>query len=419
MSTGSNVRVETGPKARGLNLVLLCVAGFALLALASYGFVVYDLLRAVLDTDLAYTLVDRDFANYWVAGQLVLAGEHLDLFKHDVYFAHLQGLFGSDYQIRSWSYPPHFLLMLWPLGYTTYKTGFVAFLALTLLLFGLAVAVFKRELAPRADTRVLLLAVLGYVLMMLAAAQNGFLTAALLLLGLAWMKQRPVLAGIAFACLTIKPQLGLLIPVLLLFDRNWRALLSASVATAVLVGGSVLAFGVDSWTAYLTETLAYQRAVMTDWSGIFLRMMPTVFGSVRTLGFSPALAAQLQAPVTIAAALAVLWLLYREREPLRRAFAVTCGTFLLTPYAFNYDMGALCVVAALLAGAEPAAAGRLRLLPIALVAAIAAAVTNLGRANLPLTPLILAAGLGALVMAARRTNALPAREMPASEPTRS
>lgn len=158
---------------------------------------------------------------------------------------------------------------------------------------------------------------------------------------------------------------------------------------------------------------------MTDWYGIFLRMMPTVFGSVRTLGFLPAFAAQVQAPVTIAAAATVLWLLYREPEPLRRAFAVTCGTFLVTPYAFNYDMGALCVTAALLAGADPVAAGRLRLLPIALVAASAAAVMNLGRANLPLTPLILAAGLGALVVAARRVSVLPAREMPVSEPTRS
>lgn len=240
MSTGSEVRVQTEPKARVLNFVLLCVGGFALLALGSYGFVVYDLVRAVFDTDLAYSLVDSDFANYWLAGRLVLGGEHLDLFSHDVYFAHLQELFGADYQIRSWSYPPHSLLLFWPLGFTSYKTGFVAFLALTFLLFAVAVAVFKRELAPRADIRVLLLAVFGYVLMMLAAAQNGFLTAAFLLLGLAWLKQRPVLAGLAFACLTIKPQLGLLIPVLLLFDRNWRALLSATAATMALVGVSVL-----------------------------------------------------------------------------------------------------------------------------------------------------------------------------------
>ena len=91
--------------------------------------------------------------------------------------------------------------------------------------------------------------------------------------------------------------------------------------------------------------------------------------------------------------------------PLRRAFVVTCGTFLITPYAFNYDMGALCVCGAVLAGREQSKnSDQLAVLPIALVAAIAGAVTNLGRVNLPLTPLVLAAGLAAVAAAARRPS---------------
>jgi hypothetical protein len=143
---------------------------------------------------------------------------------------------------------------------------------------------------------------------------------------------------------------------------------------------------------------------MVDWYGIFLRMMPTVFGSMRTLGFSPGIAAQAQWPVTLLTLVAVFWLLRRERDALRRAFTVTCATFLVTPYAFNYDMGALCVCAALLAGQDQAAApGRrpLAVLSIALVAAIPAAVTNLGRMGFPCTPLVLAAGMGALLVALR------------------
>jgi hypothetical protein len=405
-------------RSSSLSAVLLCVGGFALLALGSYGFVIYDLGRALLDQDLLYTLVDRDFANYWMAGRMVLSGEYLDLFTHDLYFARLQEAFGAGYQIRSWSYPPHYLLMLWPLGFTSYKTGLVAFLGLTLALFVFAVVIFKRQLAPRADSRVLILALFGYVLMMLVAAQNGFLTGAALLLGLAWMRPRPVLAGLAFACLTIKPQLGLLIPVLLVFDRNWPALIWSAIFTAVLVALSVALFGIDSWVAYLTDTLGYQRTVMTDWYGIFLRMMPTVFGSVRSLGFSPTVAAQAQLPVTLAATGAVLWLLYRERDALQRAFVVTCGTFLITPYAFNYDMGALSACAALLAGTGRAGS-RVATVTLAVVAAICAAVTNLGRANLPCTPLVLAAGLLAVAALSRRVSVPASREMPVSEPTRS
>src|SRR6185436_4549054 len=172
------------------NLPLFCVTGFAVLALLSYGFVAYDLVTALFDDPLMPILVDRDFANYWLAGRLVLSGEHLDLFDHSIYFPHLQALFGSNYQIRSWSYPPHFLLFVWPLGLVDYKVGFVAFMTSTFLLFVFAAAAFRREYAQTSDLRILLLAVISYVLMMFVAAQNGFLTAALLLLGLAFMRAR-------------------------------------------------------------------------------------------------------------------------------------------------------------------------------------------------------------------------------------
>ena len=409
--------MRLNPSRREPNLPLLCVGGFAVLALASYGLAAYDLLSTLFQDFLAVILVDRDFANYWVAGRLVLSGEHLDLFTHSRYFPHLQELFGANYQIRAWSYPPHYLLFVWPLGFVGYKVGFIAFMGGTLFLFALAAAAFRREYAPTADLRILLLAILGYVLMMFVAAQNGFLTAALLLLGLAYMRRRPLVAGIAFGCLTIKPQLGLLIPLLLLYDRNWRTIGWALLASALLVALSAAMFGIASWAAYVTDALAYQRSVMTDWYGIFLRMMPTVFGSVRTLGFSPATATQAQLPVTICAFAAVLWLLYRERDGLRRAFTVTCATFLVTPYAFNYDMGALCVCAAVLAGARRETGPRaLSLLPIALVAAISSAVTNLGRANIPVTPLVLAAGLAAVIVAARRVSDDPV-ETPTSVPS--
>jgi hypothetical protein len=154
----------------------------------------------------------------------------------------------------------------------------------------------------------------------------------------------------------------------------------------------VASFGVASWQSYLTDTLTYQRFVMTNWEGIFLRMMPTTFGSVRTLGFSPELAGYVQLPVSAIGAALVVWLLWRERDPLRRVFVLTCVTFLVTPYALNYDMGALSVAAALLA-----ICGDLRqraeILTISVIAALSGAVTNLGLSRLPVSPLLLAAGL--------------------------
>ena len=84
-------------------------------------------------------MANKDFANYWAAGQLIRSGEALDLFgPHEGYFRHLKGFFGQDYPWHDWSYPPHFLLALWPLGYVSYEWGALLFLAATLALFLLA-----------------------------------------------------------------------------------------------------------------------------------------------------------------------------------------------------------------------------------------------------------------------------------------
>jgi hypothetical protein len=380
--------------------MLICIGALGLLALFSYGFTAYDLVMALVNPGVTPDLADRDFANYWLAGQLIASGEYLDLFTQSVYFPHMQEAFGPNAPIRNWSYPPHYLLFVWPLGFVGYEAGFALFHALTLLMFVAAVAVARRRLSPGSDLVVLVVAMTSYALMMFVTAQNGFLTAAMLLLGFAWMQTRPILAGLAFAAVTIKPQLGVLIPVLLVLDRNWRVFLTTSVFTLILIAVSIAFFGVESWRLYLTDTLQYQRYVMTDWGGVFLRMMPTVFGSMRTLGHTPEQALAAQMPVTIAAAALVLWLLLRERDPLWRAFVVTSGTFLITPYAFNYDMGAACVFAALLAGrAVGAPRGRLPLVILTAIAGLAAVVMNLGRTGLPLAPLLLFAGLGVALLA--------------------
>lgn len=390
--------------------VLLVVYLLLLLGVLSYLLPLSDLLAALWAPGTSPVVTDRDFANYWMAGQLAIQGEHLDLFSQPSYFPHLQQAFGADYQIRNWSYPPHFLLLLWPLGLLPYEAALVAFLGTTFALYVWAAVEFRRTFAADSDRGVLWLAVATYSVMMVVIAQNGFLTASLLLLGLAWMDRRPGLAGLCFAVLTIKPQLGLLLPLLLAFDRRWAVICWAAVLTMVLVAVSVLFFGLESWQAYLTDTLAYQRFVMTDWHGIFLRMMPTVFGGARSLGFPPEVAFALQWPVSVAAVVFVVWALWHETDSLRRAFVVVAGTFLVSPYAFNYDMGALVVVAAILLGSDRAPPGWPSQLAVGMVIGLAAVVMNLGRAGLPIAPILIAGALISVVAGKKSRRGLGSAE---------
>lgn len=118
------------------------------------------------------TVPGRDFANYWMAGQLVRVDAFIALFSQDQYYAYLQQVFGPGYRIHNWSYPPHFLLLLWPLGYVSYKIGLVLFLLLTFALFIMSLVAFRREYAVGAPLTLLVLAVVSYTFMMVDTAQR-------------------------------------------------------------------------------------------------------------------------------------------------------------------------------------------------------------------------------------------------------
>lgn len=401
------MKSEAGTPGRSIDLLLVAWWLFAFWVLATYGMRLGFLLYVEIGLDKHSDIVDRDFANYWVGAQFALDGRHLDLFDQPKYFAYLQSLFGADYQIHAWGYPPHFLMLVAPLGVLEYRAALVVFLLATLVLFVVAALAFRRRIAPETSQPYLWLALFGYVLMQAEATQNGFLTSALLLCVFTYMRERPVVAGLALALLTVKPQLGFLIPLLALLDRNWALLRWATLFTVILVGLSVAWFGVDSWRAYFTQVVPYQQLVMIEWYGIFLRMMPSTFGSVRTLEYSPDTAYAVQWIVSGVAFACLLRLLFVLKDPLERVFAIVAGTFLISPYSFNYDMGAISVMAACLALRARAARRHLETGVYGALAILPAAITSLGMKNLPIAPLVLAASFAVLWIGARRPAAAP------------
>jgi hypothetical protein len=382
------IKAPANPSVTGIIVLFACVGMLAYLMQLS------DLVTALRDGDLA-VLADTDFVNYWMAGKLALNGQHLDLFTQSIYSQHLQQNFGPASQFRNWSYPPHALFFCPPLALMPFDVALVVFLSAGLLFFVWSAYKFHGTYYPDGSGRkTLAWVILGFAAAMCAAVQNGFITGGLTLLGLAWMRRRPALAGLAFGILTIKPQLGLLLPLLLILDRNWSAFMWAAISATALMFASLVIFGVESWRLYLTDSLAFQTLVMTSGFGVFLRMMPTVFGSARTFGLDYPAAMAVQWSVTLVAGMLLVRALWRDNNPLRRSFLVVVGPFLLSPYAFNYDMGALAVVAGTLVISDVHLMSRNARLLVAFTAVLPALVIWLGRAGIPIAPLFL---LGSLI----------------------
>ncbi|WP_137111697.1 glycosyltransferase family 87 protein [Rhodobacter sp. SY28-1] len=355
-------------------------------------------------------LISEDFVNYWTASRLLLGGQVLDLYADQAtYFRHLTDQFGPDYPWRNWSYPPHYLLLVWPLSLVGYVPAFVAFLTTTLLVYLLALRGFVGSVRPGIVATAVL--VLPALVNNIQHAQNGFLTSALMLGGLALRMKQPILAGILIGCLTIKPQLGLLIPLFLVMERQWRVIASATVTTVVLVALSGWLFGWETWTGYVTETLPYQSRVMTEFQGIFLGMMPSVFGTTRVLQIDPGLGLTLHLAVAIPALAAGGRVLWHCPDAELRAALLVMTTLVVTPYWLTYDYGiaagALVLCYSRIVGQSKAADQRRACLFLAAVVPLVA--IPIWLIGLPIAPLLVFLGYYAVLKtaAASGSQAMP------------
>lgn len=216
------------------------------------------------------------------------------------------------------------------------------------------------------------------------------------------MQKRPAVAGLAIALLTLKPHMGVLIPLLLLLRGEWRTIAAAAAGTVTLFLLSVALFGWGVWADYFGSTAAVQTSLLAQQGGFFLSMMPTPYVSFWLA--SGSMAAAIAAHAAFAGA--ALWILVRSA--LRGAawpelgLMAATATFLVVPYAFDYDMAVVGLAAAMLLygdGAELSLWERLCAL-LALAAPIMVLATN--GIGLPLLPF---ASLGFLVAQARHYGA--------------
>jgi len=349
--------------------------------------------------DMAGYLIGRDFVNTWMGARAALAGHPAAWFDFDAYNTALRQLFGPEFPQHNWSYPPDLLLFTWPLGFLPYP------LALAIWsLDGFALYMVIAAAGERRPSHLLMLAVAPAVVVNLVGGQNGFFTAVLLIGGLSLLDRRPIVSGILFGLLMIKPQLGLLLPLMLALTARWRSIASAAVTTLVLVGITAAIFGAHVWIDYVNVALPMQQRVLTHGGGIILPMMPTAFMNARLAGLPLDWVWVVQAIVSAAAIAAVVWTFRRRRDPVLSTALFVTASFLVTPYMFNYDMVVFGWVLAQMRGHE--GTGTLDDHLAILVWTLPVTTMLLGLASIPISCLVLVAFGGRLIWRLARAGAV-------------
>ncbi|MBI2256286.1 MAG: DUF2029 domain-containing protein [Proteobacteria bacterium] len=298
-------------------------------------------LHAAVTGDLSFRghAIGLDFVNTWLGAKLTLAGDVSPLFDFNAYNRLLKELFNAHFPNHMWSYPPHLLPLVAPLGALPYPLAYAIWCFATWLTFLLG----SRALGFR-DMDLLLLATSPAICMNIIAGQTGALAAGCLMLALAYSARRPIIAGIAVAVLTVKPQFGLIIPIEWLLRRRFLAIAIGVAATLALVGLSLAILGASAWQGFFDVTMPSMRTVMLSGQPAAAKVMqPNWASSLRLLGlpYRPAIALQ-----TIFSLILIGWWLrlawkmqstHPDEGRIRHALLLMASV-LATPYIHNYDL---------------------------------------------------------------------------------
>jgi len=231
---------------------------------------------------------------------------------------------------------------------------------------------------------------------------------------------QPWAAGALLGALALKPQLAVLLPVCLLASRNWPAMAAAALAASALAGLSALAFGLESWTGFVTQVLPFMRHEILEapwFSGAYQSMMPTPFMAARWAGAPLGTAYAIQAIFSVGA-VSLCWRAWREpgADLLARVALTLALTFLATPYGYSYDMPALAAALIGLAVRDGPWRGEARVL-FAIAWTWPGCSAWLGAVHMPPLGLAAVASAIALALRARRRQSVPAQRdlMPAAQ----
>jgi len=288
--------------------------------------------------------IGADFVNVWMGARSVFAGGPAGWFDADTYNAAVRAMLppappGTSHTFF-WSYPPHIVLFTWPFGLMPYFAAYAAW-----CIGGLAVFVAAVRAGGIEARNLPFVALAPAVAANVLSGQNGFLIAALLIGGLSELDRRPILAGVLFGILTVKPQFGLLLPVMLVLTGRWRIIATAAASTVVLVAVTAALYGPDIWIECLTKTGAQQIRLLQT-TGLYL--IPSAFAGMRLMGFPAEAAWAVQAVQSAAAFAATVWTFRRRREGTLSIALLVTATFLFKPYSYWYDLTAIAYVAGLL-----------------------------------------------------------------------
>jgi hypothetical protein len=319
--------------------------------------------RSYLRQTPAHPAPFGDFLALWSYAEVLARFPAGDLYHSDVLYQR-QVAWGMD---PSWwnpfPYPPLFMPIVRALNVLPYDLSYLAWVGGTLLL--LLWVVYRT--CSRSACGLITVALAPASVLTFVGGQSGFLAAALMTAGLRLAGTRPVLAGVALGVLAYKPQLGVLLPVVLAATGAWTVLLWAAVTVLGLGVLTGLVYGWALWPAWIAMLPGYNATFRTQTN--LWNQQPTLIALWHRLHWPDGAGTVVQIAVFLSVA-AIVWHCARRMSPGDAAALVIVGTFVATPHALVYDMPVVAVGAVLFVRDRLGKCGSLATMEVAGIAAV-------------------------------------------------
>lgn len=349
-------------------------------------------------------VIGRDFVNIWHGGEMAGSGKADQVYDRDTYRNILKEKVGIT-GIFAYSYPPHMLAASIPFGWLSYLGALALWSSGTLALFWYA----ARPWLAQAGLPSWIILFFPATLINIDSGHFGFLIGALVLIGWWNARKRPLMSGAAFAVMTVKPHLGVLVPVLLAVYRCWKTVFWAGVGTVALVVASALFFSWDLWAIWIKSTLPFQASLIgvNDPTLAYLFMMPTVGRMAAQYGLSSSAIFGAQIGFTVVALSLLIYGWRRGIDVADLGLLSILVTFILLPYVFTYDMVAFDLAVLVLATRANSLLSGWEKTVLGLTFLVPAIHLPMSRSGIPISPLLIMATLWILVRVLTRKAVTP------------
>jgi len=308
-----------------------------------------------------------DFFNFYAAAKLyVMNGGSAvyDIAQQRQVELQITGADPSRFIVLPYFHPPYYTLLIAPLAYLDYRHAYYVMAAVNVVLVIALIAILvKSSLRVHGRGWLVASAMIGgfFPLFVTVLQGQSDLVVLVPLAGAyaSWARGRYAMAGALSALALAKPQLLLLIPILFIARRAWRAL--AAFAGVLLALGviSVIGFGFGPVMAYVGVVGSWAVTGHIPSGGRLIYTDPAVY-SLRALfelipGGGPVLAPVILLFLLMLAALSLSWRPDRPRLDFALAIAVS---LVLSPHQNVHDLALLVIPGFALA--DLALAGQLR-----------------------------------------------------------